>query len=348
MSLLEKTEQFKSAGIVKALLVTAALFIVLAGLKTATNILVPFLLSIFIAIICNPLIVKASKYKIPKPIAVVGIIAIIFIVVLSLGGLVGNSLQELSKLLPQYKVQLNDQFVWLTAKLAHYNIKISTDILVEHFNPSAAMGLAANMLSGLGGVMGNLFLIIITVIFMLFEAPSLSRKIHLALDDPDMKLNQIDRFLESVNNYLAIKTLVSIATGVCVSLMLWIIGLEFYLLWGVLAFLLNYIPNIGSIIAAVPAMSLAVLQFGFGTAGAIGLGYVSINMIMGNVIEPRYLGKGLGLSTLVIFLSLIFWGWLFGTVGMLLSVPLTMIIKIALEESEEGRWFSVLLSSDEK
>jgi len=346
MSVLEKPDKLKTEGVVKALLVTAALFVVLAGLKIATNILVPFLLSIFIAIICNPLIVKASKYKIPKPVAIAGIIVFIVTIFLSLGGLVGKSAQELSTLLPQYKEQLNGQFVWLTEKLAHYNIKISSEVLVEHFNPSAAMGLAANMLSGLGGVMGNLFLIIITVIFMLFEAPSLSRKIHLALDDPDMKLNQIDRFLESVNNYLAIKTLVSIATGICVSLMLWIIGLEFYLLWGVLAFLLNYIPNIGSIIAAVPAMSLAVLQFGFGTAGLIGLGYVSINMVMGNVIEPKYLGKGLGLSTLVVFLSLIFWGWLFGTVGMLLSVPLTMIIKIALEESEEGRWFSVLLSNE--
>ena len=347
MSELENTGKLKSEGILKALLVTAALFIILAGIKTAANILVPFLLSVFVAIICNPLIVKASKYKIPKPIAVVAIIAIIMLIALSLGGLVGNSLKELSKLLPEYKTQLTEQFVWLTNKLAEYNIQISSDILIEYFDPSAAMGLAADMLSGLGGVMANLFLIIITVIFMLFEASSLPRKLHLALDDPEMRQLQIEKFLDSVNNYLAIKTLVSIATGCCVSLMLWLFGLEFYLLWGVLAFLLNYIPNIGSIISAVPAMSLAILQLGIGEAGLIGLGYVVINMVMGNVIEPRYLGKGLGLSTLVVFLSLIFWGWLLGTVGMLLSVPLTMIIKIGLEASEGGRWVSVLLSGDE-
>jgi predicted PurR-regulated permease PerM len=129
--------------------------------------------------------------------------------------------------------------------------------------------------------------------------------------------------------------------------MLWAFDLDFFLLWGVLAFLLNYIPNIGSIIAAVPAMSLAMLQLGIAEAGFIGLGFMVINMVMGNVVEPRYLGKGLGLSTLVVFLSLIFWGWLLGTVGMLLSVPLTMVIKIALESSQEGRWFAVLLSNDE-
>ena len=209
------------------------------------------------------------------------------------------------------------------------------------------MGLAAKMLSGLGGVMANLFLIIITVIFMLFEASSLSHKLHLALDDPQARLKQIDQFLASVNNYLAIKTLVSIATGVIVSIMLWAFGLDFFLLWGVLAFLLNYIPNIGSIIAAVPAMSLAVLQLGPAAAGFIGLGYLTINTVMGNVVEPRYLGRGLGLSTLVVFISLIFWGWLLGTVGMLLSVPLTMVIKIALENSAEGHWFAVLLSSED-
>jgi len=337
----------KSDGVVKVLVVTAALFIVLAGIKTATNLLVPFLLSIFIAIICNPLIVKAAKYKIPKALAVVIVIAIFVTIALSLAGLVGQSLAELSQKIPEYRIQLKEQFSWLTSTLESYNIQISSEILIEYFDPAAAMGLATDMLSGLGSVMANLFLIIITVIFMLFEASSLPVKLHLALDDPEMRMKQIDRFLTSVNNYLAIKTLVSIATGVCVSLMLWIFGLDFFLLWGVLAFLLNYIPNIGSIIAAVPAMSLAVLQLGIAEAGFIGLGYMTINMVMGNVVEPRYLGKGLGLSTLVVFLSLVFWGWLLGTVGMLLSVPLTMVIKIALESSQEGRWFAVMLSNEE-
>ncbi len=334
-------------GALKMILMVAGVFIILAGLKTATNLLVPFLLSVFIAIICNPLIVKASQYKIPRFISVILVIVIFVSIALSLAGLVSKSLNELMTLIPEYRVQLVQQFTWLTAELAQYKIKISSEILVEYFDPAAAMGLAANMLSGLGSVMANLFLIILTVIFMLFEAPSLPSKLHIALDDPERRMKQIDQFLTSVNHYIAIKTMVSIATGLTVSLMLWIFGLDFFLLWGVLAFLLNYIPNIGSIIAAVPAMSLAILQLGLGPAGLIGIGYLIINTVMGNVVEPRYLGRGLGLSTLVVFLSLIFWGWLLGTVGMLLSVPLTMIIKIGLESSEEGRWFAILLSGDE-
>jgi len=333
-----------NSSIVKAFVTVAAIFIIFAGIKTAANILVPFLLSIFIAIICNPLINKASELKIPKAISVIFVIAVIVTMGVFLTGLVGSSLTELSKHIPEYRIQLREQFTWLTDFFARHDIQLSSAIVTEYFDPAAAMGLAAEMLSSFGSVMANLFLIVLTVVFMLFEASSFPHKLHLALDDPQMRLKQIERFLSSVNHYIAIKTLVSIATGCIVSLMLWAFGLDFFLLWGVLAFLLNYIPNIGSIIAAVPAMSLAILQLGIGGAGAIGLGYVLINMVMGNFIEPRYLGKGLGLSTLVVFLSLIFWGWLLGTVGMLLSVPLTMILKIGLENSPEGRWLAVMLS----
>jgi predicted PurR-regulated permease PerM len=181
---------------------------------------------------------------------------------------------------------------------------------------------------------------------MLFEAESVPKKIHIALDDPSMKIQQIDKFLVSVKNYLAIKTLVSLGTGIIIGLWLYFLGVDHFLLWAVLAFLLNYIPNIGSIIAAVPAVLLAFVQLGATAAGLTALGFVVSNMVMGNVIEPRYMGRGLGLSTLVVFLSLIFWGWLLGTVGMLLSVPLTMIVKIALESSPDTRWVALLLASD--
>jgi AI-2 transport protein TqsA len=337
-----------NSSIVKAFVTVAAIFIIFAGIKTAANILVPFLLSVFIAIICNPLINKASKFKIPKFVSVIFVITVIVSMAVFLTGLVGSSLNELSQHIPQYRIQLKEQFTWLTDFFSRHDIQLSSSIVTEYFDPAAAMGLAADMLSSFGSVMANLFLIVLTVVFMLFEASSFPHKLHLALDDPQMRLNQIERFLSSVNNYIAIKTLVSIATGCVVSLMLWAFGLDFFLLWGVLAFLLNYIPNIGSIIAAVPPMTLAILQLGIGEAGAIGLGFVLINMVMGNMIEPRYLGKGLGLSTLVVFLSLIFWGWLLGTVGMLLSVPLTMILKIGLENSPEGRWLAVLLSDGDQ
>ena len=123
---------------------------------------------------------------------------------------------------------------------------------------------------------------------------------------------------------------------------------DFPLLWGLLAFLLNYIPSIGSVISALPAVLLAVIQLGFGPAVLLAMGYLVINLILGNIVEPRFIGHKLGLSTLAIFVSLGFWGWVLGPIGMLLSVPLTIMIKIVLEGNEDTRWISILLDADKE
>ena len=335
-------------GVNKSLIVFAALVVVLAGIKAASVIIIPFILAAFIAIVCNPLIKFFARYSIPKGIAVMLVVLIIVGLGVSLGGLVGQSVNDFSQQLPEYKAKLQEDFVWLVDLASQYNILINKDQILSMFDPGKMVDVATNMLTGLGGVMANMFLIILTVVFMLFEGPMLRNKIHAALKDPDNKMKQIDRFLESINSYLAIKTLVSLGTGIIAAFYLWILDVDYFVLWGVLAFMFNYIPNIGSIIAAVPAILLALITQGPLIAGLVGAGYLTINTVMGNIIEPKFMGKGLGLSTLVVFLSLIFWGWLLGTVGMLLSVPLTMIVKIALEASEEGKWIATMLGSGEK
>jgi predicted PurR-regulated permease PerM len=287
-----------------------------------------------------------TKYRVPKWLAVILLMCFIVLMGLWLASLVGSSINEFSKQLPYYRVQLVEQFSWILSKLHALNIQISKDQFLAYFDPGMALSMTTNMLSGVGNVMANLFLIILTIVFMLFEAQSLPKKLHLALDDPDMRLQQIDRFLQSVNQYMVIKTLVSLATGLIVGVGLAVIGVDYALLWAVIAFLFNYIPNIGSIIAAIPAVLLAFVQLGPAAAGGTALLYLGANMVMGNVVEPKFMGRGLGLSTLVVFLSLIFWGWLLGSVGMLLSVPLTMVVKIALESSKSGGWLAILLSDD--
>ncbi|GAA0852919.1 AI-2E family transporter [Aliiglaciecola litoralis] len=338
----------KSPTAVKALLVSACLIIVLAGIKSASAIVVPFLLSVFIAMSCNPIITWASKYRVPRWLSVILVILMIVIFGFMMAGLVGNSMAEFRQNLPTYKQQLSSELVWITDKLEQlFNLELNTEMLVSYLDPGVAMNLATNLLTSLGGVLTNFLLILLTVVFMLFEAESVPKKIHIALDDPLMKIQKIDKFLLSVKNYLVIKTLVSIATGAIIGVWLYILGVDHFMLWAVLAFLFNYIPNIGSIIAAVPAVLLAFVQLGPAIAGLAALGYVVSNTVMGNVVEPKFLGRGLGLSTLVVFLSLIFWGWLLGTVGMLLSVPLTMIVKIALESNPDTEWIAMLLDSED-
>jgi len=340
--------EIKSPKAVKALIVMACLIIVLAGVKAATTIVVPFLLSVFIAMACNPVIAWSSKFKIPRWLSVISVILIIVVFGFMLAGLVGNSMAEFRQNIPVYKEQLNGETIWITNKLESlFDIKIDTSLFISYLDPGIAMNMATNLLSSLGGVLTNFLLILLTVVFMLFEAESVPKKVHIALDDPSMRIMQIDKFLTSVKNYLVIKTLVSIATGAVIGVWLFILGVDHFMLWAVLAFLLNYIPNIGSIIAAIPAVMLAFVQLGPGTAGLAALGFVVSNTVMGNVVEPRFMGRGLGLSTLVVFLSLIFWGWLLGTVGMLLSVPLTMIVKIGLESNPDTRWVALLLDSED-
>jgi len=145
---------------------------------------------------------------------------------------------------------------------------------------------------------------------------------------------------------MAIKSWMSLATGIAVFILLAVVGVNYAVLWGLLAFFLNYVPNIGSIIAAIPAILLALIQLGFVKSIIVAGGFVVINLVVGNVIEPRFMGRGLGLSTLVVFLSLLFWGWVLGPVGMLLSVPLTMTAKIALDSREETRWLAILLGPE--
>ncbi|MBB1474612.1 AI-2E family transporter [Shewanella sp. SG41-3] len=331
---------------VRSFVVMACVVIILAGIKTASPIVVPFVLSAFLAVICNPAIVLMTRYHIPKWLSIILLMGFIVLMGLWLASLVGSSVTEFSKEMPKYREQLIEQFAWILEKLKDFNIQISKQKVLDYFDPGMALSMTTNMLSGVGNVMANLFLIILTIVFMLFEAQSMPRKFHLALDAPDKRLKQIDKFLQSVNQYMVIKTLVSLATAVVVGIGLTIIGVDYALLWAVIAFLFNYIPNIGSIIAAIPAVLLAFIQMGPGAAGITGLLYVGTNMVMGNVIEPRFMGRGLGLSTLVVFLSLIFWGWLLGSVGMLLSVPLTMIVKIGLESSQSGSWLATLLSDN--
>jgi predicted PurR-regulated permease PerM len=150
----------------------------------------------------------------------------------------------------------------------------------------------------------------------------------------------------AVNRYMVIKTLASLATALCIWLWLRIFGIDFAALWGILAFLLNFIPFVGVILMTIPAVLMALVQTDLQTSLLVALGYVVINTVIGSFLEPKIMGRGLGISTLAVFLSLLFWGWVLGTVGVFLSVPLTIALIIALEASPQTRPFAILLGPE--
>jgi predicted PurR-regulated permease PerM len=328
------------------LLTLAAFVITVAGLRVASPLLIPFLLSTFIAVISSPPLFWLKRKGVPTVLALFMVISCVLIIVLLIGALIGTSVDDFSRNLPLYQERLKEKAKVFILWIDKLGLDVSVDRLYDIFNPSMAMKLVSKMLSGLTGVLTNGFLILITVIFILLEASSFSGKLRSVLDDPKRSFPYFEKFTQNVQRYMAIKTLVSMGTGIFVAIWLAVLGVDFALLWGLLAFLMNYIPNIGSILAAIPAVILAFIQLGGVSALLSIVGYVVVNVIVGNIVEPKVMGKGLGLSTLVVFLSLIFWGWVFGPVGMLLSVPLTMTLKIALDSKEDTRWLAVLMGSE--
>ncbi len=328
------------------LLTIASFIVIVAGIRAAEVILVPFLLAAFIAIISASPMFWLQKKGAPTWVSLLIVILGVLLAGLVMSAMVGTSVRDFSKALPIYQAKLKIQTTTIIAWLDKTGIDISRPALVEIFDPGAAMNLAATVLNGLGNVLANTFLILMTVIFILLEASSFPTKLQQILENPDSSLGNFEKFLDTVKQYMAIKTWISLATGTCITIWLTILGVDYSLLWGLLAFLLNYVPAIGSIIAAIPAVLLAAVQIGTGTALLAAGGYITINILMENVIEPRFMGKGLGLSALVIFLSLTFWGWILGPIGMLLSVPLTITAKIALDSREDTKWIALLLGPE--
>ncbi len=339
----EITQKAKASQI---LLTVAAFVVVIAGMSAAKDILVPFLLAAFIAIISAPTLFWLQRKGLPTWLALLAVILGVLLIGLLMAGLVASSVKDFSADLPLYEAKLKEQTTLIAAWLDRLGVDTSALALTDVFNPGAAMKLVAALLNSLGSVLANGFLILMTVIFILLEASSFPEKLRTILGGPDSSLGRFDHFIANVKRYMAIKTWVSLATGVLIALWLAVIGVDYAVLWGLLAFGLNYVPNIGSIIAAVPAVLLGVIQLGFIKALIAAAGYIVVNLVTGNVIEPRFMGRGLGLSTLVVFLSLLFWGWVLGPVGMLLSVPLTITAKIALDSREDTRWIAVLLGPE--
>jgi predicted PurR-regulated permease PerM len=219
-------------------------------------------------------------------------------------------------------------------------------VLLGYVNPGAVMSLTARLFAELGAALSNIALILLTVAFILFEASSFPVKLRAVLGNPRQVFPQFTKFVDDIERYMAIKTLISLATGALIGIWLAILGVDFPILWGFLAFLLNYVPSIGSTVAAVPAVLLAFIQLGIGRAVMAAAGYMAVNFFLDNVLETRLMGRKLGLSTLVVFLSLIFWGSLLGPVGMVLCIPLTMTLKFACESNTDTRWLSVLLGPE--
>ena len=333
-----KTSQF--------LIIFATFTIVVAGMKAAESLIVPFLLAAFITIVTSPPFLWMQKKGIPKALATIIIIFSFLVFIFLIAVLIGTSVNDFTSNLPLYEAKLKSQTDALVGWLINNEFLNPDFKLSKALNPSAILQFFGNAFNQFSGLLADGFLILFTVIFMLLEISSLPKKLNKILSTPDESISRVNAVYLKINKYIAIKTWISLGTGFLVFIFLVILGVDYPLLWAVLAFALNYIPTIGSIIAMIPTVLLTIIQLGIIEALIVIAGYVIINTLMGNILEPKFMGRGLELSTLVVFLSLVFWGWILGPIGMLLSIPLTITVKFALESSDETRWLAVLLGPE--
>ena len=343
---MKETEQGNFPGGTRLLFVAASLVIIIWGINQARSALVSSLVAIFLSVLGTPAVQWLEGKRLPHVLAVLLVLAGMIAVLLVGGGLVSTSLGGFSASLPSYQERIQEQATVIQALLAKKGVSVTDKQLLEFLDPAAVMKLAVSLLGGLGAALSNIVLILLTVMFILLEASSFPVKLRAVLGDPRQVFPEFTRFVKDIQHYVIVKTGLSLAAGLLIWLWLTVLGVDSPVLWGFLAFMLLYIPHVGSIIAGIPAVCLTLVQFGVGRAALVGAGYVAVNFILGNIVEPKLMGYKFSLSTLVVFLSLIFWGRMLGLIGAVLCVPFTMALKFACESHESTRWIAVLLGPE--
>lgn len=344
----------------KTLMILAALVILVAGLKAAESLFITILLAFFIATVSFPVLNVLLKKGVPRPIAVLLTVGLDFIFLAALTllavTLVGD-LQE--KWNERYAAEFSQQILSATGNLTNtlkeygvpnaqekINEAVSTNLTnLQNIRFERILDFGTGVLGKVIGFFGSFVIILILTVFMLSEARMFGSRMEAISLARGPNLTRMLSATKDIQRFLAIKTAVSLATGILAGLLCWLAGLDFFILWGILAFFLNFIPVIGSIVAGAPPTILALLVAGVPNAIVVAGGYLLINNFLGNFLEPILMGRRFGISTLVVVISVFFWGWLWGPIGMLFAVPLTMVLKMILESSDEFRWIGVAVSS---
>ncbi|MEX1116459.1 MAG: AI-2E family transporter [Akkermansiaceae bacterium] len=339
-----------------------ALVLVVAGLRAAQGFFLPVLLAFFVATVSFPITNLLRKRGVPRSLAVLLTVLFDFAFiagVILLGVTLVGDLQR--KWDMRYATQLSQQVrsgsESLAAQLEKWGVadaKEKIQMAVENnlanlqdIRFEKIWDVSTGVLSQVVGFFGASLVVVILTIFMLSEARMFGRRLEAISQARGPNIARMLSATRDIQRYLAIKTAISLVTGLLAGLLCWAAGLDFYVLWGILAFALNFIPVIGSLVAGVPPVILALLIAGLPNALLVAGGYLLINNFLGNFIEPLLVGRRFGISTLVVVISVLFWGWVWGPLGMLLAVPLTMMLKVMLDGSEEFRWIAVAISAEQ-
>ena len=326
-----------------SLISIACVVIILAGLKAAQTIVVPFLLAIFITVLVSPLVLYVQKLRVGRVFSFLLVTFAFVAIMVFFGSVIFDAIKEFSARLPELQAKFNDVLQGISARLVRFGVEF--DVQGLGVDPNEVAAQISTLLRKTGSIVSTGFFIFIMVSFMVFESSMMDEKIRYFSQRSHATHTFVKKFASNLKKYLLIKTIASACTGALIGLGLWALGVPYAALWGILAFVLNFIPTIGSIVAVFPTLfvTLSTMDISY-SVWTIAI-YLAVNVAIGNIIEPRFLGQGLGLSTISVLAGLLLWGFVLGIGGLFLAVPLTMSIQIALASNDKTKSIATLLGN---
>lgn len=332
--------------VIRLMVIAASTVAILAGMHAIASILNPVFVAVLFAVLFSIPMSWLKKRGMAAGPALGVTLLVVLVVVILFVMLMGRTLLNLNANLPLYQAQLQTQLQALGGMLTQTGIPVEQLQTISENDASNPLGVIRYVMVGVGSILASALLIFVYAVFLLIEASSFPGKLSLAFNPSEPAYIYLRKVTSSLNSFLVAQTTVGLITGLGVWVMLWALDVEFAFLWGFVAFLLNFIPYIGSILAAVPPVIIAFIQYGPGvTVLLVIVGFLLVNLVVNYGIYPRLMGQSVDLSMFVVLAGMVFWAFILGPVGMILSVPLTAVIKISLESYAGSRWLAVLLGS---
>ncbi len=322
----------------------AALVVALAGVSVAADIIAPVLLALFLVITVYPLELRLVERGLPRWLGAIAVLAVVYLILIGLAAGVTLSVAQLTALLPNYESEFQALGDSLAAALASLGIdQGQVQDFIDNDLPGLVLGFVDSLLSVLTGALSGLSIVLVAMFFMAFDAASTARRLRTVSAHHPHLMTALSSFAAGTRRYLGITTVFGFIVAVVDVIVLVTLGVPLPLVWGLLAFVTNYVPNIGLVIGMIPPALLALLEGGPGLMLVVIIAYSVINVVLQSFVQPKVVGDEVGLSATLTFLSLVLWAWLLGGLGALLAVPLTLLVKALLVDADPGmRWLAPL------
>jgi AI-2 transport protein TqsA len=335
------TTALRQPSILRVMLGLAATVVVLVGMRLAAPILNPILFALVLSLLFSPIYAWLRRRRIPTPLALVIMLVGLTVLFVGIFLILGVSIARFSGDIASYAGKLNVQVSSLQELVK--SLGLSGVDIRDAVKPSALAGAIGSVLGGVADFLSNLFLILVIVLFLLAEGPALMNRLHASAGRDRPQVERLTVFGRNVVRQLGLRAIVNLVTGAGVSILMFVLGVDFPLMWGILTFFLSFIPWIGLPLAVAPAVVLALAEHGIDRALLVIAGVIVINILAENALSPMLMGRGLSLSPTILFIGFIFWAWLLGGPGAFLAAPLTIFAVLMLETFPETRWLAAVM-----